>query len=60
LHLIEASDAVIKRTVEELARLNIAWINAGHCTGFKAQVELYLTFGERFSPLHTGMQFELP
>jgi 7,8-dihydropterin-6-yl-methyl-4-(beta-D-ribofuranosyl)aminobenzene 5'-phosphate synthase len=60
LHLIEASDAVIKRTVEELARLNIAWISAGHCTGFEAQIELYLTFGERFSPLHTGMQFELP
>ena len=60
LHLIEASDAVIKRTVEELARLDIAWISAGHCTGFKAQIELHHAFGERFSPLHTGMQFELP
>ena len=60
LHLIEASDDVIKRTVEELDGLNIAWISAGHCTGFKAQVELYHAFGERFSPLHTGMQLELP
>jgi len=60
LHLIDASDAVIKRTVEELSKMNIAWISAGHCTGFKAQVELSLTFGEEFSPLHTGMQFELP
>jgi len=60
LHLIEASDAVIMRTVEELARLNIAWISTGHCTGFKAQMELHHAFGERFSPLHTGMQFELP
>ncbi len=59
LHLVEASDTVIRRTVEELSKLNVAWISAGHCTGFKAQVELYLAFGERFSPLHTGMQFEL-
>jgi 7,8-dihydropterin-6-yl-methyl-4-(beta-D-ribofuranosyl)aminobenzene 5'-phosphate synthase len=59
LHLIEAPDARIKRTVEELYKLNPKWISAGHCTGFKAQVELYLKFGERFSPLHTGMQFEI-
>jgi len=59
LHLVEASDTVIRRTVEELSRLNVAWISAGHCTGFKAQVELYLAFRERFLPLHTGMQFEL-
>ncbi len=56
---MEASDTVIRRTVEELSKLSVAWISAGHCTGFKAQVELYLAFGERFSPLHTGMQFEL-
>ncbi|MBA7473607.1 hypothetical protein ES707_08948 [subsurface metagenome] len=59
LHLVEASDTVIRRTVEELSKLSVAWISAGHCTGFKAQAELYLAFGERFSPLHTGMQFEL-
>ena len=59
LHLIEASDARIKRTVEELAKLDIAWICAGHCTGFKAQVEFYLAFKGKFSPLHTGMQFEI-
>jgi len=59
LHLVDASDTVIRRTVEELSKLNVAWISGGHCTGFKAQVELYLAFGERFLPLHTGMQFEL-
>jgi len=59
LHLVEASDTVIRRTVEELSKLNVAWISAGHCTGFKAQVELHLAFGERFSPLHTGMKFNL-
>jgi 7,8-dihydropterin-6-yl-methyl-4-(beta-D-ribofuranosyl)aminobenzene 5'-phosphate synthase len=59
LHLIDASDVRVKRTVEELSKLNPKWICAGHCTGFKAQVELYLAFRERFSPLHTGMQFEI-
>jgi 7,8-dihydropterin-6-yl-methyl-4-(beta-D-ribofuranosyl)aminobenzene 5'-phosphate synthase len=59
LHLVEASDTVIKRTVEELLKLNVIWVSAGHCTGFKAQVELYLAFGEKFLPLHTGMQFQL-
>jgi 7,8-dihydropterin-6-yl-methyl-4-(beta-D-ribofuranosyl)aminobenzene 5'-phosphate synthase len=57
LHLVDASYVRIKRTAEELSKLNPRWICAGHCTGFKAQVELYLTFGERFSPLQTGMQF---
>jgi 7,8-dihydropterin-6-yl-methyl-4-(beta-D-ribofuranosyl)aminobenzene 5'-phosphate synthase len=57
LHLIDAPDDRIKRTGEELSKLNPEWICAGHCTGFKAQVELYLAFRERFSPLQTGMQF---
>lgn len=59
LHLVDAPDARRKRTIEELSRLNAKWICAGHCTGFKAQVELYLALGERFSPLHTGMRFEI-
>jgi len=57
LHLVDASDVRIRRTSEELTKLNPKWICVGHCTGFKAQVELYLTFRERFSPLQTGMQF---
>jgi len=57
LHLVDAPNVRIKRTVEELAKLSPEWICAGHCTGFKAQVELYLAFRERFSPLQTGMQF---
>ena len=59
LHLVEASDTVIERTVDDLSKLNVAWISAGHCTGFKAQVELHRVFGERFLPLHTGMLHRL-
>ncbi|MGB9726122.1 MAG: MBL fold metallo-hydrolase [Fervidicoccaceae archaeon] len=54
-HLIEASQERIRKTVEALAQLNVQSIYAGHCTGFKAQVELYKEFGDRFKPLHTGM-----
>lgn len=59
LHLIDAPEDRIKRTVEELRKLAPAWLYAGHCTGFKAQVELYLAFKQKFSPLHTGMQIEI-
>jgi len=57
LHLIEASPEVIRKTVAELSRMKVARISAGHCTGFKAQVELYLAFGDKFTPLQTGMRF---
>ena len=59
-HLVESSNELIDRTVEELSKLDIAWICAGHCTGFKAQVELNRVFGSRFNPLRTGMRFEFP
>ena len=59
LHLVDADDDVINRTVEELDVMNVSWISAGHCTGFKAQARMYRTFGERFSPLHTGMEFNV-
>ncbi|MGC8912144.1 MBL fold metallo-hydrolase [Caldisericum sp.] len=54
-HLIEASYERIKKTVEALVQMNVKLIYAGHCTGFKAQLELYKVFGNRFTPLHTGM-----
>jgi len=59
LHLVDAPDDRIKRTVGELRKLDPGWLCAGHCTGFKAQVELYLAFKQKFSPLHTGMQIEI-
>jgi 7,8-dihydropterin-6-yl-methyl-4-(beta-D-ribofuranosyl)aminobenzene 5'-phosphate synthase len=60
LHLVDAADDVISRTVKELDAMNVSWISAGHCTGFKAQATMYHTFKERFSPLHTGMKFTVP
>ena len=57
LHLVEAPMERIKKTVEALSKFDISLISAGHCTGFEAQVELYHTFKQKFSPLHTGMKF---
>jgi len=59
-HLIEAPEIRIKKTARMLKEFNPDWIYAGHCTGFRAQVELYNTFKDRFSPLHTGMNVEVP
>lgn len=60
LHLVEAPETKIKKTVQALKEFNPDWIYAGHCTGFRAQVELFNTFDDRFSPLHTGMMVEVP
>jgi 7,8-dihydropterin-6-yl-methyl-4-(beta-D-ribofuranosyl)aminobenzene 5'-phosphate synthase len=60
LHLIDASNARIQATVEELRKLNIGWIAAGHCTGMRAQTELFRTFPGKFGPLRTGMVLRIP
>jgi len=58
-HLVEASDSRITETSQALKKLDPDWIYPGHCTGFKAQAELYRIFKERFSPLQTGMVIKL-
>lgn len=58
LHLVEAPDERIRKTVDALCGHNPEWIAAGHCTGFKAQIALFQAFKEKFKPLQTGMSFE--
>lgn len=55
LHLWDAPGQRIKKTVQALQQMNIGWVAAGHCTGFRAQVELFLAFQDRFKPLSSGM-----
>nr|HPK87153.1 MBL fold metallo-hydrolase [Atribacterota bacterium] len=57
-HLVEAPLDRIKKTVEALSEFDINTIFAGHCTGFRAQAELYHIFKDKFLPLQTGMKFE--
>jgi 7,8-dihydropterin-6-yl-methyl-4-(beta-D-ribofuranosyl)aminobenzene 5'-phosphate synthase len=58
LHLIEASEDRIHKTISHLRTMAPDWIYAGHCTGFKAQVALYNEFKSQFSQLQTGMVIE--
>ncbi|HOF02818.1 MAG TPA: MBL fold metallo-hydrolase [Atribacterota bacterium] len=57
-HLVEAPLDRIKKTVEALSEFDINTIFAGHCTGFRAQAEIYHIFKDKFLPLQTGMKFE--
>lgn len=57
LHLHAAQAQRISKTVEALAVHSPAFVAAGHCTGFLAQVELHKVLGERFTPLHVGADF---
>jgi 7,8-dihydropterin-6-yl-methyl-4-(beta-D-ribofuranosyl)aminobenzene 5'-phosphate synthase len=58
-HLIEAPAERIRKTVSALEKMNPDWVCAGHCTGFKAQAELYSALKDRFSPLHTGYRMDI-
>jgi len=59
LHLVNADENRIKRTIDCLVEHNPELIATGHCTGFKAQVELYLKFRDKFKPLQTGLSITL-
>jgi 7,8-dihydropterin-6-yl-methyl-4-(beta-D-ribofuranosyl)aminobenzene 5'-phosphate synthase len=59
LHLVEASDERIKKTVAGIGDVGPDWVYAGHCTGFRAQVALYNRFKDHFSPLQTGMVIDI-
>ncbi|MEM2022032.1 MAG: MBL fold metallo-hydrolase [Zestosphaera sp.] len=56
LHLVKTPEEEIAEIVEELTRHEIEMVFAGHCTGFKAQVELSRRYGDKFTPLQVGME----
>ena len=55
-HLISASDERIEKTVNELSKIGVEEVFAGHCTGFRAEAKFYEAFKEKFHKLHTGMK----
>jgi 7,8-dihydropterin-6-yl-methyl-4-(beta-D-ribofuranosyl)aminobenzene 5'-phosphate synthase len=59
LHLVNADEDRIKRTIDRLVDYNPELVATGHCTGFKAQVELYPRFRDKFKPLQTGLSITL-
>ena len=59
LHLVDASQERIEKTVDMLDSLICGSVYAGHCTGFDAEIALRSRFKDRFLPLQTGMRFEI-
>lgn len=58
LHLVDASDERIAKTVSALAGFNPALLATGHCTGRKAEAALSARLGDRVAPLGPGTVFE--
>lgn len=56
LHLINASEDRIRKTIEELNKMNVKNLYIGHCTGLRAEAEVLRMFKGNFSKLHTGMK----
>lgn len=59
LHLIEATDDRINKTVEALRKMDLQLVVAGHCTGLNALSKLSSVFKERFELLHSGKVIEI-
>lgn len=57
LHLVEASEDRIEKTVSALGKFSPSLVAAGHCTGFRAQWALYGAFRERFATMGSGTVF---
>jgi len=57
LHLVEASEERIEKTVSALADFSPSLVAAGHCTGFRAQAALYAKLGKNFSTMGSGTVF---
>ncbi|MPM20621.1 hypothetical protein SDC9_67056 [bioreactor metagenome] len=57
LHLVEASEDRIEKTVSALGEFSPSLVAAGHCTGFRAQWALYGAFRERFATMGSGTVF---
>ena len=47
-HLVDADPVRLERTVDALKQFDIGRIAPCHCTGFRGQVALWESFGERF------------
>jgi len=53
-HLLNASEERIRKTAEELKKIGVEEVYSGHCTGFRAHMEFYKKYGEKFHRIHSG------
>ncbi len=56
MHLVNAGDERIARTIEVMERIDIKKIGAAHCTGLKASRMIWDTFGGRCVDCSVGSQ----
>lgn len=59
MHLLEADNSRIEKTVDYLKKLDLEIIVPNHCTGFKAVNKIYKSFGEILDPGYAGDTFSL-
>ncbi|MCS7119737.1 MAG: MBL fold metallo-hydrolase [Nitrososphaerota archaeon] len=59
LHLSNASEERIKKTMEDLKKIDPEILYLGHCTGKKAVETLRESFGDRCETLFTGLSVNL-
>jgi len=57
LHLVNATEEKMEKTLAGIREISPGWVAAGHCTGFPMQVKLSLSLGSGFSPLCVGKRF---
>jgi 7,8-dihydropterin-6-yl-methyl-4-(beta-D-ribofuranosyl)aminobenzene 5'-phosphate synthase len=58
IHLIDATEERIDKTVHELKKFNIEKLALCHCTGMLAMIKLYEAFGDRVLFNHVGTQID--
>ncbi len=54
LHLVDASDDVIEKTVNDLQKMGVEEVHVGHCTGLKAEAVLASKYGDKFRKIFSG------
>ena len=59
MHLVNANDYRIDKTINELQKFNLKMLYPTHCTGFNASTKLYNHFKECCQPLVAGDSLEI-
>lgn len=57
MHLVDASQERVARTLEELRRWDLKVLAPAHCTGMPATVAMWNAFPEIIAPCHVGSKF---
>jgi 7,8-dihydropterin-6-yl-methyl-4-(beta-D-ribofuranosyl)aminobenzene 5'-phosphate synthase len=58
IHLIDATQDRIDKTIDELRKMNIEKLALCHCTGMLAMIRLYEALGDKILFNHVGMQID--